>query len=68
MFLWQELSQVRAAAVAERARAEEELLKARSQARLEEVRTGLAVAVNALAAQAMSESWGAAHSLLSGFY
>uniref|UniRef100_A0A8C3MS34 Leucine rich repeat containing 45 n=1 Tax=Geospiza parvula TaxID=87175 RepID=A0A8C3MS34_GEOPR len=36
MFLWQELSQVKAAALAERGRAEEELIKVRSQARLEE--------------------------------
>lgn len=40
MFLWQELSQVKAAALTERGRAEEELIKVRSQARLEEVRTG----------------------------
>lgn len=39
MFLWQELSQVKAAAIIERGRAEEELIKVRSQARLEEVRT-----------------------------
>uniref|UniRef100_A0A8C3UWH2 Leucine rich repeat containing 45 n=1 Tax=Catharus ustulatus TaxID=91951 RepID=A0A8C3UWH2_CATUS len=36
MFLWQELSQVKAAALTERGRAEEELIKVRSQARLEE--------------------------------
>lgn len=45
---------MKAAALAERGRAEEELMKARSQARLEEVRADLAVGVNALAAQAMS--------------
>lgn len=39
MFLWQELSQVKAAALTERGQAEEELIKVRSQARLEEVRT-----------------------------
>lgn len=38
MFLWQELSQVKAAALTERGQAEEELIKVRSQARLEEVR------------------------------
>lgn len=39
MYLWQELSQVKAAALTERGQAEEELIKVRSQARLEEVRT-----------------------------
>lgn len=39
MFLWQELSQVKAAALTERGQAEEELIKVRNQARLEEVRT-----------------------------
>lgn len=39
MFLWQELSQAKAAALAERGQAEEELMKVRNQARLEEVRT-----------------------------
>lgn len=38
MFLWQELSQVKAAALTERGQAEEELIKVRNQARLEEVR------------------------------
>lgn len=39
MFLWQELSQVKAAALTERGHAEEELIKVRNQARLDEVRT-----------------------------
>lgn len=39
LFLWQELSQVKAAALTERGHAEEELIKVRNQARLEEVRT-----------------------------
>lgn len=41
MFLRQELSQVKAAAVTERGQAEEELIKVRNQARLEEVKTRL---------------------------
>lgn len=38
VFLWQELSRVKAAALTERGQAEEELIKVRNQARLEEVR------------------------------
>lgn len=38
LFLWQELSQVKAAALTERGHAEEELIKVRNQARLDEVR------------------------------
>lgn len=41
LFLWQELSQVKAAALTERGHAEEELIKVRNQARLEEVRMAL---------------------------
>lgn len=58
MFLRQELSRVRAAALTERGQAEEELMKVRNQARLEEVRPDLSVEAVGTSARPLLLSWG----------